>query len=57
MKTYCAWCPRETPPMQDDGRGDGLVSHGICPLHMQYMLAKLKEAGSADHVQPNSEEG
>lgn len=42
MKTYCAWCGPDAPPMHDDGNdADTRLNHGICQPHLFAMRAKL----------------
>lgn len=60
MKTVCAWCPKDAPPMHDDGRDeDTRLNHGICQPHLFAMRAKLftteGRADDAVHVRPSDE--
>ena len=42
VRIFCAWCRPDAPLMRDDG-DDARITPGICPLHKQAMLAKLRE--------------
>lgn len=52
MITVCAWCPDATKAvLSDDGKKDGLVSHGICqPCADKLVDEELSQLEAAPEV-------